>query len=307
MTIIKKRTIDSPTLNVQASAEIGASAKYEIKKTITEHIPEDVVRAKTSAWLTMLSPFTQWAGLMGDKLAHKRNLLRVQQDETLTDIMHHAAPRLALLKSPIKPIPLKFLVPFLENASIEEPGSELMEMWANLLVASAENYNADNVYYVHLISRMSSIQARIFEMVIGTNGPQSVLIFMEQNFFLGKDFLSERISSAFESAGKPPVTLKAAWNKLVKTLDIEGLVVEHIDLGSQVGDDYTGGPPPYSIYDDKRQNDYAILRGLGLLEYADTGYFIAIDRWKIKVQCHYVSPLGLAFAEACGVQAKGRS
>lgn len=299
----RKRPIEPSALSIQASAKIGASAKYEVHKTVSERIPEDVTRAKHDAWLTILSPITQWAGLIGDKLAHKRDLLRIQQEETLTAIMLRAAPRLALLRPPIKPVPVKFLVPFLEYASLEEPDSELVKMWANLLVSSAENYHPDNVYYVRLISQMSSVQARLFEAMIGPRGPQSVLVSMEENFFLGQNFLADRIRDAFGNAKKPPSTLRQAWNRLTKTLNMQGVVIEHIDVGHQVKEDYTNGAPPYSLYRDEQQNDYAILRGLGLIEYIDTGFFVVLDQWKIKVMAHYVSPLGLNFAQACGVQA----
>lgn len=82
---------------------------------------------------------------------------------------------------------------------------------------------------------------------------------------------------------------------------MQGVIIEHIDIGHLQKEDYTGGLPPYSVYNDKNQNDYAILRGLGLIEYVDTGYFEVMSNWKIKVLAHYVSPLGLSFAEACGV------
>jgi hypothetical protein len=49
----RKRATNVPALNVQATADVGVSAKYEVRKTITEHVPEDVTRAKTSAWLTI--------------------------------------------------------------------------------------------------------------------------------------------------------------------------------------------------------------------------------------------------------------
>lgn len=303
MALGRKRPFDPSALSIQASAEIGASAKYEVKRTVTEHIPEDVTRANNNAWLTILSPITQWAGLIGDKLAHKRELLRIQQEETLTAIMLRAAPKLALLKLPIEPVPIKFLVPFLELASLEEPDSELVKMWANLLVSSAENYHADNVYYVGLISQMSSVQATLFEAMIGPRGPQSVLDSMAQNFFLGQSFLSECIRDAFGNAKRPPFTLRQAWNRLTKTLNMQGVVIEHIDLGHHVKEDYTSGSPPYSIYREEQQNDYAILRGLGLIEYIDTGFFVVMEQWKIKVMAHYTSPLGLNFAQACGVQA----
>lgn len=141
----------------------------------------------------MLSPFTQWAGLIGDKLSHKRELLRIQQEGTLNAVLRDAAPRLAALKKPVNPIPLKFLVPFLESASLEEPDSDLVRIWANLLVSSAENYSADNVYYVRIVSQISSISARLFEEIIGPRGPKSVLFSMEQNYFLGHHFIQETL------------------------------------------------------------------------------------------------------------------
>jgi hypothetical protein len=301
------RTSGRHLLDIQATAQIGASAKYEVQKTITEQVPEDVTRAKSAAWLTMLSPFTQWAGLIGDKLAHKRALLRIQQEETLLKIMQEAAPKLANIKSPIEPIPAKFLIPFLECASLEDPDSGLIRMWANLLVSSAKNYHGDNVYYVHLISQMSSLQARLFESIIGPRGPGSVLRSMEQNYFLGPDFLSENIREAFQQSKRHQNTLSQVWNLVSKTLNNEGVVIEHIDLGEsrdpidRQNDNYTNGCPSYSIYEDEHENDYAILRGLGLVEYVDTGYFEIDNKWKIKVMAHYVSSLGLRFAEACGV------
>jgi hypothetical protein len=303
--MISKRSSKSPILNVRADVEIGASAKYELKKTVTEHVPADVVRAKNSAWLTALSPFTQWAGLIGDKLAHKRNLLRIQHEEAISAILERAAPRLRAIQGPIKPIPLKFLVPFLENASLEEPDSALIEMWATLLVSSAEEYNENNLYYVRLISQMSSVQAKIFENIIGPFGVHSVLVAMEQYFFHGQNFLRDRIFDEFNKSKRTLHTLETSWKKIEKAVNIQGVVIEHIDLGHVVRkrerDEYTSGPPSFSIYDDKQENDYLILRGLGLIEYTDTGDFEINNQWNIKVMGYYISPLGLAFAEACGV------
>jgi hypothetical protein len=120
-----KNSKPSVSAKAEATAKVAAIAKYEVKKQITEVIPEDVTRAKASAWLTLLSPITHWAGLKGDQLAHKRHLLRIQQEETLAEIAQRAMPRIKALGKPITPVPAKFLVPFLEKASLEEPDSRL--------------------------------------------------------------------------------------------------------------------------------------------------------------------------------------
>jgi Abortive infection alpha len=198
---------------IKAKAEIIASARYEIRKTISKQIPEDVTRAKASAWLTILSPITQWAGLKGDLLAYKRELLRIQQEETLAAILHRAAPALAKLEQPIAPVPVKSLVPFLEAASLEEPDSEFVKLWANLLISSAEHYNSDNVYYVKLISQMSSRQARLFETIIGPKEPAGVRVSLEGIFCEFKHgFLLDLIKLSFGRVRKKPKTLDESWS-----------------------------------------------------------------------------------------------
>ncbi len=301
MALRGKRVVGVPATTVQATAEISASARYEVQKKITEHVPVDVTRAKASAWLTLLSPITQWAGLKGDQLAHKRELLRIQQEETLTAILHRAAPRLAKLELPIKPVPVKFLVPFLENASLEEPNSRLVDMWANLLVSSAENYDPTYVHYVSIISQMSSAQARVFEAIIGPRGPGSVEVSLDMIEF---NILSDYIQTYFdEPSKKPPTTLNRAWTRLRGLFNIEGMVIKHLEVGKKDDrQDFISGCPSYSIYKDAQENDFSILESLRLLCYTDSGFIQVSDKWEVKVMAYYVSALGLAFAKACGVQ-----
>jgi len=292
-------------VKIQAKANIEATAKYSVKKTVTQRIPDDVTRARASAWLTILSPITEWAGLKGDELRYKRELLRIHREETLTAIMRRAAPGLAKIRRPIGPVPMKFLVPFLENASLEEVDSELMQMWAGLLVSSAGNYSGDNVYYVRLLSQMSSQQALVFEKIIGGRSPSAIEDSLTRmSFEFRHDFLAYYLKSCFEQAKRKPRSLVSAWTLLHKSLNISGLVVEHIDLGRKdVEDEYTSGPPTYSIYQDNLDNDFAILAGLGLLKRTDTGYLVLNGQWDVKVLAYYLSPLGSKFAQACAVGA----
>ena len=109
----------SATASLGASAKVAATAKYEFRKNVKQVIPEDVTRAKAGAWLTLISPLTQWAGLKGDQLAHKRELLRLQREDTLAEIARRVDRRLKELPPQERPIPTKFLVPYLEKASLK--------------------------------------------------------------------------------------------------------------------------------------------------------------------------------------------
>src|ERR1700738_4117712 len=66
-----------------AKAEVSAKIVRQRKHSITEVIPPDVTRARAGAWLDILSPITEWAGLKGDALRHRRQQLRIQQEAAL--------------------------------------------------------------------------------------------------------------------------------------------------------------------------------------------------------------------------------
>jgi hypothetical protein len=141
----------------------------------------------------------------------------------------------------------------------------------------------------------------LFEAIIGPRGPGSVERALT---LIGFNLLSDYIRDYFEEKGKrPPTTLNRAWARLTKLLDIEGMVIKHMEVG-EVKDrqDFTNGCPSHSLYTDDHENDFDILEGLRLLRYTDTGFFQVSDRWEVKVMAYYVSSLGLSFAAACGVQ-----
>jgi hypothetical protein len=152
----KKR---SPTgIKAEAAAiakiEARATASIQRKKNITEVIPPDVTRAKAGAWLDLISPITEWAGLRGDELRHKRDLLRLQRESVLTTIVSQARRQLASENKPIKPVPNKFLVPFLERASLEDDDSELCRRWSDLLVSATTAYDPSMVRFASVLSEI---------------------------------------------------------------------------------------------------------------------------------------------------------
>src|SRR5580704_17210450 len=125
----------SSGISARATAKVEAVAKatYQRKKTTTEVVPPDVTRAKAGAWLTLLSPITEWAGLKGDALKFRRRLLRIQQEETLLRIAQSVRAKLADAHIS-RPIPRKILVPALEKPSLEDATDDVMvDRWANLL------------------------------------------------------------------------------------------------------------------------------------------------------------------------------
>jgi len=63
-------------------------------------------------------------------------------------------------------VPVKFLVPFLEQASLEELGNDktVLDMWANLL-ASASHYQSRQVLFIDLLGKLSTADARMIKLI----------------------------------------------------------------------------------------------------------------------------------------------
>jgi len=152
-----------PKIAAKATAKLEAIAKatYHRKKITTEVIPPDVTRAKVGRWLDLISPITEWAGLKGDALRHKRNLLRVQQETTL-DLLAERIRQKIKVDDVAHPLPPKFVVPALEAASLEDPHSPLIEWWADLLASGARS-GSTRPYLVELMKQIGSDEAVVLE------------------------------------------------------------------------------------------------------------------------------------------------
>jgi hypothetical protein len=148
--------------------EAVAKASYERKRTTTEIIPPDATRAKAGAWLDLISPLTQWAGLKGDELRFKRTQLRLQREDVLGEIVGQAREKISGLGNVSKPIPNKFVVPFLEQASLEDADSSLIDMWSSLLASAATDFSSHHAHFVSVISQLSPKQGEILTALVHT-------------------------------------------------------------------------------------------------------------------------------------------
>src|SRR3954451_1734776 len=153
----KKTTAPKIKAEATAKAELVAKASYQRKRTTTEVIPPDVTRAKTATWLTIISPITEWAGLKGDVLKHRRQQLRIQQEAALDRLAKIVQSEMEG-KEIVQPLPPKIMVPALEGASLENPDSPLLEWWANLLVSGATG-GKTRPYYIDLMKVIGAEEA----------------------------------------------------------------------------------------------------------------------------------------------------
>lgn len=135
--------------------DIGLSAKAEIKAEIPSSSAGKLIDALTDS----LRPFTEKRGLKADEI-------RLQREDVLLQIAQKAKLRAEVEQAPIKPIPLRFLVPLLEKASWTDFGDEeLTNMWANLLFSAGIGLADEKILLIDIIGKISSKDAALFDEI----------------------------------------------------------------------------------------------------------------------------------------------
>lgn len=140
------------------SVDVGLSARAEISAEIPAASSGRLVDALTD----LIRPFTEKQGLKADRI-------RLQREDVLIKIAQKARKRVAV-ETTRQPLPPKFMVPFLEKASTEDPGSELIDWWASLLVAAFSDHQNSRPIFVDIISRLTDVEARLLERLWAQNG-----------------------------------------------------------------------------------------------------------------------------------------
>ncbi len=291
-----------PKVEVSAKAQAVAKISIERKKITKETIPEDVSRAKAGAWLTLMSPITEWAGLKGDALKFKRRLLRVQQEETLLRVAEAVREKLA--NSQIsRPIPRKILVPAIEKASLEDVGDDVMiERWANLLASAAEDVKVQP-RFVGILEELAGSQAVCLERVAFNNYEacdfpgvmlsNSPVDFAEYNV---------RESLSIRTAGKT-VSKKefdVISDRIISAFNAPGVLLANLFLDGEDDGALYDFVSESKIHDEE---NLSILESLGLVRHAVLDFSIKAndeDEWiSIKIHYFHLTILGVEFCQVC--------
>jgi hypothetical protein len=137
------------------NVEIGVGAKAEIKA----EIPTSSAGRFLDALTDMIRPFSERRGLRADQI-------RLQREDVLIEIARKARAQLAIENVAPQPLPNKFLVPFLEAASLEDLRDDnLTDMWANLLANTSRNPQSKNPVFINILKELTSEEALLFEYI----------------------------------------------------------------------------------------------------------------------------------------------
>lgn len=140
------------------NVDLGASMKAEVK---TE-IPTESSGRLLDALTDIIRPFSESRGLRADQI-------RLQREDVLIEIAKRAKHRLATEGRIEKPVPNKFLIPFLEKASCENE-EDLLQIWSNLLASESKASSSSNIMIVDALAKMTSEEAKLLSDLCSRTG-----------------------------------------------------------------------------------------------------------------------------------------
>ena len=284
----------------EPSATLGVLARvtYERRKNITELVPPDVLRARNHAWLDLISPLTEWAGLKGDEIRNRREAMRIQQEETVLKVVRLAIHRLLKEQATVRPLTSKFLLPFLEKASWEDPESDLIAWWADLLASAADTKKETHPKYIDILSTMTTADAKLInDLWLRFSKEFGEISEAEINTKLIEDFVLRSQSFPKLEPAQFDVALAELAGSFVEYYSEKGILIEdlHYPTSTGVGRSRKSGPPSDRLNLGVLISSY-VLRKTELVFAVPTPF---IGEFNCFVELVSISDFGRGFLEAC--------
>lgn len=111
----------------------------------------------------LFSPLTEFARAIGDQI-------RIYRELSVLKTLKKAKIKAEKLGLIIKPPPLKFLVPFLEQVSLEDDNDDtLTNLWTNLLLSVSTTFKAEHNLFIRILGELSTNEAKAFDYIANYN------------------------------------------------------------------------------------------------------------------------------------------
>jgi hypothetical protein len=117
-------------------------------------VPEDVTRDTVTFARRILGPLAEVGDLFSDKV-------RFLRFKSAAKTLNRAAEIAKEQGISPKAIPMKFLVPFIEDCSLEEEDSLFIEQWAALLASASKGFDPLHVAIKDVLKHISSKEAEL--------------------------------------------------------------------------------------------------------------------------------------------------
>ena len=138
---------------------VNADIEVKIGKESTKQIVEMVA--------DVFSPVTELLGALGDNIRVYRTNAVLRTFEKTRKLAEKSRIQ---LKAP----PVKFLVPFIEEASLEEDNSEITDLWAKLLYSASSEYDDYHRTFIDVVGQLTPSSAKLLEKFLNSSGTAEI-------------------------------------------------------------------------------------------------------------------------------------
>jgi len=249
----------------------------------------------------LFSPLTEMAGTIGDQV-------RVYREITLLKTLKKAKQKIEAEGLNIDPPPLKFLIPFIEQCSLESDDDEvIMNMWSNLLVSASKNYKPEQNIFIRILNEITPSEAQALDYIV-FNEAHKVC---KHGAHLRDVHMDWREHYIYSSLKNVFALYKSQINEITDFKIIEDkLKEERLTPGSVihwfcVNPTHKEKDLPYYIgYNNDRDpiEDFdmsvPILKSLGLIEELKTPVY-SLWGYDFEINAYYITELGGQFYQEC--------
>lgn len=253
----------------------------------------------SNALVDMFSPATNLLGALGDKVRIYRQLSLMRSIKRANEI---AAVEGLVLEEP----PLKFLVPFMEECSLESPeDNDMIEMWARLLASSSSEYKSEHHLFIRILKEITPGEAKLLEYICLPKTSKKNQHLEDVSSSWCDVYVYIKLQKIIDSLTGPlggNTDFELVMDQFYGEAQERGTVVYF--FGVTEGEkgiypvDEVYSSPRGAIDDDYERSSIAILKSLGILaDYSSPEFWFG--NYCFDIRAYHLTELGAHFINAC--------
>jgi Abortive infection alpha len=291
----------------KVDVDVGLSARASLEARVSTEIPAQSTGRLVDAITDLFRPFAERQGLKAD-------LIRLQREDVLIEIAKKVYRRLEIENAVPSPVPTKFLIPFLEKASLEDKDGFLIDRWADLLTSSSIHPEGAHPRFVQILSELGSAEAKLLRDIalFKADNVREMKPELDRHTFVGLPDNFRRIFSSIRLVNDDPnlrctelackmMCLIAGPGSSVTDINVMGKREKETTSEREIISGWFQGSPgqhPANVRVGDNKFYIDLLCSLHLLNY----YSVEAQRpdfERIEVSYVTMTPLGLEFLRRC--------
>lgn len=186
--------------------------------------------------------------------------MRLQREDVLNEIVVKAINNLDQPGSAVRPIPNKFLVPFLEKASVEEPGSELIDKWVSLLTAAATEFNPHMIRFSSILAEMGPEEVNFLRRLCREARVDRPIYFIND---VPHTFFQVHLVQAITDDLNPKISHERNVKHIIQQFELPGGIFLFLCVHRWRGEGFDETHP---LFSHESRSSIGLLQSLGILE-----------------------------------------